>query len=596
MQRLLDNNQRMRTDHEVNLMRSQILTILMTTYPSEFKEPLTIRDIETIHYLCQNTAFIRFRMILKATEFVCEGVEHLKSAHNKLVMQQQQKRPMPHSVIVATQSEPKKPRLDFQQVQPTVVVVQQRQAPAGQAQTPISPTKSAPRAIRTQPPPKKVPDLLKKAKQTEKSAKMIKEANKMLEMTASIKMTSATVMASKSSDIFATETVPHISLSPKDKTHEKTVQSYMQPSASKSAVQIIMDQANKTIELEKKIKLADTATSDTPIPKPVLSKSKVDLVHQKPSDCGDLLVSKASATRIIDATAPDKQENVPRSTLKDVPELEDVPAFIPDYSPKMTSKQEDLVKIVKKKQSLKPSINTNKPVQNPQASQPVSKPVDKSNQAAETTKPRKSSTSSSPSSVASANMKKSTSDVAKTKPSMTQKTTKPTPPSSREDKKTTSKPSAPTQTPKKVQPPGSFSGKPESTATPPSPTVEAEIFLIIDSEEDDEDKRQRKVSKINKRAKLRDELANISQATELIETDDEALSTTDDPISQFVVRKIVNSRVLDGVDIYKCRYVGLTDKDDQWHNFTTMEGSSMKKRELIRKYNIKRKKKDAKKL
>merc|ERR1712123_204569 len=116
-------------------------------------------------------------------------------------------------------------------------------------------------------------------------------------MTASIKMTSATVMASKSSDIFATETVPHISLSPKDKTHEKTVQSYMQPSASKSAVQIIMDQANKTIELEKKNKLADTATSDTPIPKPVLSKSKVDLVHQKSSDCGDLPVSKASATR-----------------------------------------------------------------------------------------------------------------------------------------------------------------------------------------------------------------------------------------------------------------------------------------------------------
>merc|ERR1712123_57115 len=100
-------------------------------------------------------------------------------------------------------------------------------------------------------------------------------------MTASIKMTSATVMASKSSDIFATDTVPHISLSPKDNPHEKTVQSYMQPSASKSAVQIIMDQANKTIELKKK-KLADTATSDTPIPKPVLSKSKVDLVHQKP--------------------------------------------------------------------------------------------------------------------------------------------------------------------------------------------------------------------------------------------------------------------------------------------------------------------------
>ena len=69
------------------------------------------------------------------------------------------------------------------------------------------------------------------------------------------------------------------------------------------------------------------------------------------------------------------------------------------------------------------------------------------------------------------------------------------------------------------------------------------------------------------------------------ESDDQS---DDEPLSKFHIRKIINSRLLDGAEIYKCRYEGLTSKDDQWHSFETMEGGKTHKRKLIQRYKLKR--------
>ena len=42
-------------------------------------------------------------------------------------------------------------------------------------------------------------------------------------------------------------------------------------------------------------------------------------------------------------------------------------------------------------------------------------------------------------------------------------------------------------------------------------------------------------------------------------------SESEDDIPRFVVRKIVNSRVVDGLTQYKCLYVGLDKNVAEWH-------------------------------
>merc|ERR1739838_158169 len=131
------------------------------------------------------------------------------------------------------------------------------------------------------------------------------------------------------------------------------------------------------------------------------------------------------------------------------------------------------------------------------------------------------------------------------------------------------------------------------------PPVETEIVLIIDSdEENNETKREKEARKINKRADLRDALAQISNDDILTEQKEEseasdahsatdAISNTDDTPT-FKVKKIVNSKYLDGIEVFKCRYTGLGPEADQWQSLETMEGETRHNRKLIKKYHEKR--------
>merc|ERR1719378_454244 len=87
------------------------------------------------------------------------------------------------------------------------------------------------------------------------------------------------------------------------------------------------------------------------------------------------------------------------------------------------------------------------------------------------------------------------------------------------------------------------------------PPVETEIVLIIDSdEENNETERKEKVRMVNKRANLRDALAQISNDDALTEPKEEeeasdarstttTISNTDDTPT-FTVKKIINSKFL----------------------------------------------------
>ena len=44
-------------------------------------------------------------------------------------------------------------------------------------------------------------------------------------------------------------------------------------------------------------------------------------------------------------------------------------------------------------------------------------------------------------------------------------------------------------------------------------------------------------------------------------------SESEDDVPQFVVRKIINSRVVDGHKQYKCLYKGLDKSVAEWHTF-----------------------------
>ena len=183
--------------------------------------------------------------------------------------------------------EQKKQRLEFQtpQIQSTLPSTTNSSETQRQPLIVQHSPKKAPRATRTEPSPqavRKVPDLLKKSKKDKSpgpgtkptppnsGCKLINQANQMLASQKKItESVSRSNRAETGSDIFSAD-VPNISIS-QSKSSEKNKQTYMQPSSSKSGIQLIMDRVNKgegiihlyRIILQSKLQLRDPELRET---------------------------------------------------------------------------------------------------------------------------------------------------------------------------------------------------------------------------------------------------------------------------------------------------------------------------------------------
>ena len=181
--------------------------------------------------------------------------------------------------------EQKKQRLEFQtpQIQSTLPSTTNSSEAQRQPLIVQHSPKKAPRATRTEPSPqavRKVPDLLKKSKKDKSPGskptpqntgyKLINQANQMLASQKKItESVSRSNRAETGSDIFSAD-VPNISIS-QSKSSEKNKQTYMQPSSSKSGIQLIMDRVNKgkgifhlyRIILQSKLQLRDPELRET---------------------------------------------------------------------------------------------------------------------------------------------------------------------------------------------------------------------------------------------------------------------------------------------------------------------------------------------